>query len=147
MIYTQKQYNDLVRYSDAVVTLSEKYINSLLKYLSIPHKARITSIPNPNTFCVAEPSLEAKEKVILYVGRLGKIEKEALRLPKIWRYLHKKYPDWQLKIVGEGDEKDNMISFAKEHQLNNVYFEGSRSDVAQYYRKASIVCLTSNFEG
>lgn len=112
-----------------------------------PHKARITSIPNPNTFSVAEPSLESKEKVILYVGRLVKSEKEPLRLLKIWRYLHKKFPDWQLKIVGDGDEKDNMIAFAKEHQLNNVHFEGSQSDVAQYYRKASFVCLTSNFEG
>lgn len=143
----KKKYCELAIHSDAVVTLSKECIKMMHNLTVLPHKARITSIPNPNTFSVAEPSLEAKEKVILYVGRLAKLEKEPLRLLKIWRYLHKKYPDWQLKIVGEGDEKDNMISFAKEHQLNNVHFEGSQSNVAQYYRKASIVCLTSNFEG
>lgn len=144
---TKRLYYDLSQHSNAIVTLSEKYISSLEKFIKKPYNARITSIPNPNTFNTIEVSFDLKGKTVLYVGRLTKLEKEPLRLLKIWKYLHKKHQDWQLVIVGEGDEKDNMITFTKEHQLNNVYFEGSQSDVSQYYQRASFVCLTSNFEG
>ena len=40
-----------------------------------------------------------------------------------------------------------MRNYVKVHCLNNVFFEGRQSDVTQYYKEASFVCLTSNFEG
>ena len=90
---------------------------------------------------------EFKGKNILYVGRLEKVDKNPIRILKIWKDLQCKYPDWQLKIVGEGTEKVKMQEYVKLHSLNNVHFEGQQSDVSQYYREASFVCLTSNFEG
>ena len=143
----KKKYCELATHSYAIVTLSKECAKAMNSFINITHNARITSIPNPNTFNAIEVSFDLKGKTVLYVGRLTKLEKEPLRLLKIWKHLHKKHQDWQLVIVGEGDEKDNMITFTKEHQLNNVYFEGSQSDVSQYYQRASFVCLTSNFEG
>ena len=61
--------------------------------------------------------------------------------------MHKKHKDWCLKIVGDGPEATNMQEYVKTHRLTNVFFEGKQSDVAAYYREASFVCLTSNFEG
>ena len=43
--------------------------------------------------------------------------------------------------------KENMQQKVKSYNLKNVFFEGRQSDVAQYYKKASFICLTSNFEG
>ena len=84
---------------------------------------------------------------MLFVGRLAKLEKAPLRLLKIWTHLHKKHPDWKLLIVGDGEEKEHMISYVIRKKLINVFFAGKQVDVASYYRKAEFVCLASNFEG
>ena len=93
---TRYKYNELARYSDAIVTLSKGDVNVLRDYISVTPKALITSIPNPNTFNVKEFSFDKKRNVILYVGRLNWDEKNPIRLLNIWKLLHKKHPDWQL---------------------------------------------------
>lgn len=85
--------------------------------------------------------------MILYVGRLDKIEKVPLRLIKIWERLYKKHPDWELVLVGSGEYMDTMVSYVKTHCVDRVYFEGSKMNLTHYYQKASFVCLTSNYEG
>lgn len=141
------KYNELSFYSNVIVTLSERYIDILKHYINIPQQSNIVSIPNPTTFNVTETSFEPKEKLVLFVGRLVKGEKEPLRLLKIWEFLHIKYSDWQLKIVGEGEEKEKLQEYVRLHSLNNVFFEGRQLCVDQYYRNASFICLTSNYEG
>lgn len=144
----QSRYNETARFSDVIVTLSNKSVGKLKALIDRPYKAKIVSIPNPNTFHLAEDvPIEHKSKVILYVGRLSKEDKEPLRLLKIWKYLYKKHSDWCFKIVGYGSEEHSMQDYIKKHRLENVYLEGRQSDVARYYKEASFVCLTSNFEG
>ena len=144
---TQTKYNALAIYSNAIVTLSNRCVCTLKDLIVVPNNAKIISIPNPNSFYVEDEPAAIKSKVILYVGRLSKIEKEPLRLLKIWEHLHQKCQDWCIKIVGDGDEKKMMHDYVKEHCLNNVIFEGRQSNVTQYYKEASFICLTSNFEG
>ena len=140
-------YKELADYSDTIVTLSKKDVCMLENLINGSHKANITSIVNPNTFDTTYTLQESKKKIVLYVGRLDEIQKSLCRLLEIWTLLYNKYPDWQLKLVGDGNDKVNLQKYVKEKQLNNVYFEGQQSDVAKYYKEASIVCLTSNFEG
>ena len=140
-------YNELAHNSNAIVTLSKADVGILKKLIKVPNQAEFGSIPNPNTFTATEVSLELKEKEVLYVGRLEKDEKEPMRLIEIWKSLERKFPNWRLRIVGDGGEKENMQQKVKSYNLKNVFFEGRQSDVAQYYKKASFICLTSNFEG
>lgn len=140
-------YNELAQGSDAIVTLSKNDIELLNDFIATPHKCKITSISNPNTFSVINMFSQSKERTILYVGRLTKVQKEPLRMLMIWKYLHEKHPDWCLKIVGDGDEKNKMMDYVEAQHLHHVFFEGRQSDVASYYKKASFVCLTSDFEG
>lgn len=141
------KYNYLATYSNVIITLSEGYINILRGFINTSHQSKFVSIPNPNTFSVDDTSFEPKEKIVLYVGRLQKKQKEPMRLMEIWKYLDKRFSDWQLKIVGDGDEKEKMQEYVKLHDLKNVFFEGRQSDVSEFYRKASFVCLTSTYEG
>ena len=144
----KNRYRELAKYSDIIVTLSKKDIKKVENFLT--HnlcKAKIHSIPNLNTYNVPGLQLQYKEKIVLYVGRLDKIEKNPIRLLKIWGKLYDKNPDWRLVFVGDGGEKENMLAFVKEHQLNNVSFMGNKGDVSEYYKKASFICLTSNYEG
>lgn len=141
------KYNELALHSSAIVTLSKADEGILKHLIKVPNQIEIVSIPNPNTFSIAEVSFASKEKEVLYVGRLKKDEKEPMRLIEIWKSLERKFPNWRLRIVGDGREKENMQQKVKSYNLKNVFFEGRQSDVAQYYKKASFICLTSNFEG
>ena len=140
-------YNELAQYSDVIVTLSRGDIDMLNRLIGITKKTKIINIPNPNTFDQINTISEPKKKILLYVGRLEKTQKEPLRLLKIWNILHKKHPDWQLKIVGDGEERNAMKNYVESQKINNVFFKGRKVDVSKYYREASFVCLTSNFEG
>lgn len=144
----KNSYEELARYSDAIVTLSNPDIDILKQYISSTGKQKILSIGNPNSYI--SPALKDfsdKKKIILYVGRLTEFEKAPMRMLNIWRGLNRKYPDWQLKIVGDGPEKPEMEEYVKKHYLTNISFEGQKKDVTIYYKEASFVCLTSNFEG
>lgn len=144
----RRKYPQLAQYSHAIVTLSETDKGILANYISANDRKKVFAIGNPNTFrvtCAFSP--ESKRKVILYVGRLEQREKEPLRLLNIWKLLHLKYPEWELKIVGEGEEKNAMQEYTRLQNLSNVSFEGRKTNVTQYYKEASFVCLTSNFEG
>ena len=143
----QNHYNELLHISDAVVLLSKKDVESLKSYVDISSKALVCSIPNPNTFTLSDANYSIKKNVILYVGRLDSIEKAPIRMLQIWRKLYRRHEEWELVIVGNGDDHDNMVSYVKKYNLPRVSFEGCRKNVEDYYKSASIVCLTSNYEG
>ena len=56
-------------------------------------------------------------------------------------------PDWKLVIVGDGSERSNIGGYITKHHLKNVILEGYQTDVAQYYKRAKILFMTSVFEG
>jgi len=56
------------------------------------------------------------------------------------------YPDWSLKIVGDGEEKATVMKLAENMKLKNVYFEGYQNPI-KYYEEAAIFCMTSAYEG
>ena len=55
--------------------------------------------------------------------------------------------DWRLVLVGDGEDFERMKRLAEELSLERVSFEGHHKNVADYYRRASVVALTSETEG
>lgn len=142
------KYDELARYSDLIVTLSNVDTKIMGKYVSVNYTNKIHSISNPNSFEIStNPITINKGNTLLYIGRLEKRQKAPIRLLKIWSNLNSKFPDWKLKIVGNGPEKIMMEKYVQNHHLTNVSFEGQQKNVVSYYKEASFVCLTSNFEG
>lgn len=142
----EAHYRELVEISDAVVVLSKQYINDLKAYLDIS-KTNVYAISNPNTFESSLVDFSTKNKTILFVGRLDPVEKVPMRLLQIWRKIYKKHHDWSLVIVGSGPAEQQMKEYVNKYNLLRVSFEGSRSNVEDYYKQSSVLCLTSNFEG
>lgn len=142
----KNHYRCLVENSDVVVVLSSKYVAEL-EDLASKHTNKITYINNPNTFSLKQIDFSIKEKIILYVGRLEKTLKCPIELLKIWRTLHEDYKDWRLIFIGEGDARDDMESYISRYQLQRVTLEGKKSNVEDYYEKASIISLVSRCEG
>ena len=142
----KSHYSSLMRASDVIVVLSAKYISKMQQYIEA-EKVKITAINNPNTFACSDVDFSIKKKKLLYVGRLHMPEKNPMRLLQIWRKIYSIHKDWELVIVGDGVAKEDMLAYVEKHKLPRVYFEGNRHNVVDYYKEASIICLTSNFEG
>lgn len=142
--YMANHYHDLLQKSSAVAVLSNRYISTLRRYagnVSCP----IYSIPNPSPY--RTENIGEKEKVVLYIGRLTDGEKKPIRMIMIWEKLYRKYQDWRLIIVGDGEEREKMERYTSRRGIERVFFEGQQTNVEKYYKKASFICLTSQFEG
>ena len=131
---------------DAYTVLCDSYRSELITALDIdPTDNHIHVIENPER--PVDQVCYEKEKMILFCGRLENWSKRVDRLLRIWSTIQHQLPDWRLVIVGNGPANEMLREMAKELKLERISFEGRKRDVAHYYRKASIVCLTSETEG
>ena len=87
-----------------------------------------------------------KIKEIIYVGRLDFVQKRVYRVIDTWNYLEERFPDWRLTIVGDGEDRENLENHVRCLGLKHVSFEGFQKPI-DYYKRASILLLTSDFEG
>ena len=128
---------------DALTVLCDAYKKQLATYFE--DDKRIHVITNPE-YPRLNPNLD-KKKQIIYSGRLLYSHKRVDRLLTIWKKIYEKIPDWELVIVGDGPERNNLERLAKKWDLERIYFIGYTPHVDNYYKDASILCLTSTFEG
>jgi len=145
--YYKKLYTFDLKKSDILVVNSSKYISEIQTI--IPGDRFINKfvvIPNPNTYSINSTIDIVKEKQVLYVGRLEPNQKRPDLLLKVWKKIHKNHSDWELIILGSGIMENKMRSYVKKNQLGNVCFKGT-VDPLPYYKSASIITLTSIYEG
>lgn len=143
--YISHKYKEYYEKSNAIVLLSNYFRKGFSKLAKIKEQNKLYAISNPNSFSETEISLADKEKIVLFVGRLD-FQKRVDRLLRIWKRLHKKNTDWKLQIVGDGPYKTLYEKSCNYLKLNNVEFLGKRNP-EEYYKKASILCITSSHEG
>ena len=106
----------------------------------------ICVIPNANTFSpIRTAALEAKK--VIAVGRYS-YQKGFDRLIDAWRIVTKSCPDWQLEIVGEGDEKVALQNRIDRYGLaEQVKLMPATSAIEEVYLGASVMALSSHYEG
>ena len=138
-------YRKKIEHVDWFVVLDEAFKKELEHklYQSVV-QPKIRVIPNP----LNHPSgiLPSKQKQILYIGRLTAEPKRVDRLLRIWASIEAIVPEWTLQIVGDGAERSNLENLSNDLKLKNVYFRGFQ-ETSAFYRTASILCLTSTYEG
>lgn len=101
-------------------------------------------IYNPMYFSKSIPL--KKEKIILFVGRLERV-KGCDRFLKIISMLDKNLiKDYQILVVGDGDERENLQNIAISLGIN-VQFLGRLQDVSKIYAKSKLLLSTSRIEG
>ena len=137
-----KSLKFIVGHSDKVVVLSKYYIRETQFFSS---KAdNIVSIGNPLTLPICNEKLE-KENMIVFVGRLS-WPKNPFLLLKIWCEISSQSNNWDLYILGDGEEKRDLEKYVVEKKISNVHLEGNQ-DPIPYLKKAKILCMTSLYEG
>lgn len=130
--------------SDNTVLLSKSYTSILVKKYNVSDIAKLTVIPNP--LCLPSNTIVEKNKknTLLYVGRLENEVKQTHLIIKVWNKLAPQFPNWTLKIVGDGPSRRLLES--KCRYKNQTIFLGF-TNPEKYYSEAKILLMTSLFEG
>ena len=107
----------------------------------------VTVIPNP--CCIhttIRPMNTQKTKTVLAVGRLHE-QKGFDLLLQAWQTIAKDYPDWSLRIVGEGDKRSELETQIQQYGIPRVLLAGATREILSEYEAASIFVLSSRYEG
>lgn len=135
-------------YSDRYMLLSQSFVSSFKRFAYLTKNDKVQVLPNPITISSSNFIFDFREKrkEVLYVGRIDENQKRIHRIIDTWALLEASFPDWKLTIVGDGAEKRNLVEKVIRLKLNNVVFEGFQNPLL-YYKRASILMLTSEYEG
>ncbi|MDO4758032.1 MAG: glycosyltransferase family 4 protein [Rikenellaceae bacterium] len=130
----------LVRRYDRFVVLTEEdrgYWGAL---------PNIEVIPNARTFNPATKA-DLRSKRVVAVGRYTH-QKGFECLLEAWARIANQSPDWQLDLVGEGEDRAMLQASIDRLGIgDSARLTGTQSDMDALYRSASVVALSSRYEG
>ena len=141
-------YQDSYLLADRLVVLAPVYIEGYKRAYHLPDSGKMIAIGNALSFEreITPQEFFRKEKTVLVVSRLSEPGKRISLAIRVWARLEKKYPDWKLQIVGDGENRKDYVRLVEKSGLRRVSFEG-RQDPELYYTKSSVFLMTSAFEG
>lgn len=100
-----------------------------------------------NVFCPSKTEKENSQTTFVSTGTLYHIKNHEL-LINAFSILHKEWPDTLLRIIGDGELREQLNKQVDELGLtNSVIFEGNQSDIVPYLRLSDVYCCTSKVEG
>lgn len=145
---TRRSMCYVYNHSDKYILLSPSFRDNFIRFTRIKRLEKLSFIANPVTIDSSgyEYAQEKKKKQILFVGRIDNPVKRIDRVIDIWARLADDYPDWELVILGDGPDLPSLKHYAKEKEIKRISFMGSQFP-ASFYKEASIILLTSEFEG
>ncbi|MGE7778632.1 glycosyltransferase family 4 protein [Peribacillus sp. NPDC097264] len=147
-IYPEKMKKSILKHYgnlDYLATLTDEDTMDYTQLLK-GRKVKVKKITNsiPNLQGVISP---LNSKTIIAAGRLVP-QKGFDLLIEAFKIVNQKYPDWKLKIFGDGREKNNLLDLITKYKLyNHVILMGSTQHIDIELSKASIYALSSRFEG
>jgi len=140
---------ELLKRADAVRTVSPKLLSDMLKLSIPPHK--VFFIPVGTNIQIKESVVKSirSDNTILFVGRLVP-QKNVQLLIKAFATLIDEGYQYQLRIVGEGPEEENLENLCQQLEVQNeVSFLGrlNENDLNREYDTATCLVLPSKHEG
>lgn len=109
--------------------------------------SNIRVIPNPSNSNIDRPSGTEGNKTALAIGRLS-YQKSFDRLIDAWAIVARVHPDWNLKIVGDGEMYANLKKRIENYGLSDcIELIGPTKNVEVLYQESSMYLMTSRYEG
>jgi glycosyltransferase involved in cell wall biosynthesis len=122
------------------------YVTDYPKYLR--HKIKV--IPNPvfkKDVPIKKQKKQSDTKIILSVGRFS-YQKNYGVLIAAFSQLSTEFPDWNLVLVGDGEDRETLENLALELKVEErVIFAGYQKDPSSFFTNSDIFCLPSRWEG
>lgn len=140
MDYLKNYYDERIvgKYDAFIVLTNEDREN--WKYAS-----RIVVIPNAYAIGKVDVASLTVKRVIA-VGKLT-YQKGFEYLIDVWKKLTEEFPDWELVIVGEGEDRNMLVEKISSYHLKNVSLKPFTKAIGEEYRKSSVFAMTSRYEG
>lgn len=133
-------------YCSKVVTLTEKDRMLWKKHLK-NIKAEMIPIGNPTPYSEVSHIPNKDTQTILAVGRLTHV-KGYDTLLDAWASVCVVNSEWILKIVGSGEEENNLKMKARQLNISQrVIFVPETKNIEEYYKSSAFFCLSSRYEG
>ena len=147
-LITSRSMRYVYNSSDLYMVLSPSFVKKFKDFTGISRADHLIVQTNPVTIDASNYvfSKEKKLKEVIYMGRIDYNQKRVFRVVDTWAMIEKRFPDWQLTIVGDGPERVSIEQQAKRIGLQHVNFTGFQKP-RRYYEKASALILTSEYEG
>ncbi|MBI9041550.1 glycosyltransferase family 4 protein [Lutibacter sp.] len=107
----------------------------------------IEVIPNFISYNNKLKSTVVKEKTIIAAGRIAPV-KQFDHLIKAWSLIATNFPDWRVKIFGDGDAELSLKleGLIKELKVPNIYLMGATNCLEEEFQKSSCYAMTSATE-
>ena len=112
-------------------------------------RTKCVYLPNFLEHFPEDPHKYPREKTVLAVGRLHEVKRFEL-LIRLFAAVHKQFPDWKLRIVGDGEEREKLEAAIRElHAEDYVNLTGKKDAVGveEEMLHASVFAMTSRSEG
>ena len=128
------------------ITVLSENVEKLYPYFV---RRKMIVMPNPVSITlqnIEENKPSSSRKTILNVGRLEE-QKDQKTLIRAFATLADIYPDWDIKIFGEGSLKPFLQDLINRHSLQNrVFLMDTTKNIAEEYRKADFFAMPSQYE-
>lgn len=113
----------------------------------IQEKSTVIFNPIKEEFLIEENNKKERENVIVSVGRLVE-QKNQKVLINAFSKIAKKYPEYKLKIFGEGNLREELQKQIDDLNMKDkIYLCGVCDNIKEQLEKAKIFVLPSNYEG
>lgn len=135
---------------DKIVCVSEQARRSFIEVIGLEDKTttiyNMLPVGEIRKASFAECNRNKNRFTILSVGRMVGV-KGYDRLLSVVKRLNEEGAEFDLWLVGDGDDKDSLKQYAVEHQLDNVQFIGQEMNPYCYMRQADLYVCASRYEG
>lgn len=106
----------------------------------------IQVISNARTFVIEEPA-ELDEKKVIAVGRYC-YQKDLGKLINAWKIVCQEVDGWKLHLVGDGEDRAMLQELIERLGVDDRVILGkAETDMKTVYRNASMLALSSRYEG
>ncbi|TGY46118.1 glycosyltransferase family 4 protein [Clostridium perfringens] len=147
MLTDKKRINakkNVKRFADKLIVLTDDDLKEHINKMGF-EKNKIQRIYNPSPF--NSSSVYNKDSnIFLAVGRLTNVKGFDLLLYS-WKLFENSNKNWNLKIVGSGEEEKSLKSIIKKLNLVNVELINHTKEIEKYYKNAACYILSSRYEG
>lgn len=143
-------YRTVYRYSDKVILLSDSFIREYVDYAGLKDLSKFYVIPNALSYSdfLKNEDLDKKSNQVLIVSRMEETPKRISIALKVWKSVEEDeaFADWNMVIVGTGEDLENYKRLQASLNLRRVDFVG-RQQPQEYYKQSKIFLMTSACEG
>lgn len=132
-----------IKNASKLVVLSKEDLATYQK--KYPNASNLKQIYNPIAFNT-KSNYQPNSKIVIAAGRYVP-QKGFDLLIESWSRIADKIPDWELRIFGDGELRNELQAQIDHYNLSNVKLCGFTKELDRELEKASIFALSSRFEG